>query len=178
MLIMNWDVISAVGESVGAIGVIGSLIYLALQVRKSDQTVRAERIQALWDGSRDRLLAPGSIDPQLSDLVAKGLTSFEALDNSDKRRFYWFFFEQCFQAQQAMDLYKASLIPLIDYNAWMHFAGTLMQTPGGKQIWPYIENTITPNTKDELVEWLSKNPETQSFIELNPFFCEPVESTQ
>ena len=175
---MNWDAISAVGEIVGAIGVIGSLIYLALQIRKSDQTVRAERIQALWDGSRDRLLAPGSIDPQLSDLVAKGLTNFEALNNSDKRRFYWFFFEQCFQAQQAMDLYKASLIPLSDYNAWMHYAATLMQTPVGKQLWPYIENTITTSTKDELLNWLSENPATQSFIELNPFFYEPAESSQ
>lgn len=78
-------------------------------------------------------------------------------------------------AQQATDLYRASLIPLADYNAWMHLAGTLIQTPGGKQVWPYIENTLAPSTRDELLNWLSENPETQSFIELNPFFFEPVE---
>lgn len=175
---MNWDAISAVGEIVGAIGVIGSLIYLALQIRKSDQTVRAERIQALWDGCRDRLLAPGSIDPHISDLAAKGLTNFEALNNSEKRRFFYYFFEQCFQAQQAMSLYRASLIPLEDYNAWMHYVGVLMQTPGGKQVWPYIEKTITPRVADELVNWLSENPETQPYTELFPFFFEPAQSSQ
>ena len=32
--------------------------------------------------------------------------------------------------------------------------------------------------KDQLVNWLSENPETQSFIELNALFCEAVESSQ
>ncbi|NKC01764.1 MAG: hypothetical protein GKR90_25145 [Pseudomonadales bacterium] len=32
---MNWDAIGAIAESIGAIGVITSLIYLAIQVRQS-----------------------------------------------------------------------------------------------------------------------------------------------
>ena len=77
-----------------------------------------------------------------------------------------------------MSLYSASLIPLEDYNAWMHYVGVLMQTPGGKQIWPHVEATLTPRVTDELVTWLSENTETPSMIELNPFFYEPTQSSQ
>jgi len=38
---MNWDAIGAVGEILGALGVVASLAYLAIQIRKSDQTARA-----------------------------------------------------------------------------------------------------------------------------------------
>lgn len=167
---MTWDAIGAIGETLGAIGVIVSLIYLALQIRRSDQTARTQSMQALWDGCRDRLLGPASVNPQLNDVIAKGLSNFVVLTDSDKRQFFWFFFEQCFQAQQAMDLHDRSLIPSDHYDAWMRYVATLMQTPGGKQAWPYIENTLAPSTQEKLRNWLAANPDTRSWIELNPFF--------
>ncbi len=36
---MNWSTIGSIGEFVGAFGVIGSLIYLALQVRAGSKTL-------------------------------------------------------------------------------------------------------------------------------------------
>jgi len=85
---MNWDAIGAIGEILGAIGVVGSLVYLAAQIRKSDQTARADSLQALWDGARDRSFKPQFSDPEVGDLFAKGLTNFEALGKSEKRRFF------------------------------------------------------------------------------------------
>ena len=35
---MNWDAVGAVAEVVGALGVIISLVYLALQIRQSNST--------------------------------------------------------------------------------------------------------------------------------------------
>ncbi len=32
---MNWDAVGAIAELLGAVGVIGSLVYLATQVRQS-----------------------------------------------------------------------------------------------------------------------------------------------
>ena len=42
---MNWDAVGAIAESVGAFGVIVSLIYLALQVRQNTKQVRLSRFQ-------------------------------------------------------------------------------------------------------------------------------------
>jgi hypothetical protein len=52
---MNWDAIGAVGELIGAIAVVITLVYLAIQIRQNTKTVRASTYQsvaeALADGS-------------------------------------------------------------------------------------------------------------------------------
>jgi hypothetical protein len=44
---MNWEAIGAVGEVLGAIGVIATLGYLALQIRQNSNTVRSSIRQAI-----------------------------------------------------------------------------------------------------------------------------------
>ena len=44
---MNWDAISAVGEILGAIAVLVTLIYLAKQIRQNTQEIRASRVEAM-----------------------------------------------------------------------------------------------------------------------------------
>lgn len=48
---MSWDAVSAIAESLGALGVILSVLYLALEVRSNTQTLRADagtRAQMDW----------------------------------------------------------------------------------------------------------------------------------
>jgi flagellar biogenesis protein FliO len=40
---MNWEMISAVGQMLGAIGVIISIIYLAVQIRNQTRKASAQR---------------------------------------------------------------------------------------------------------------------------------------
>ena len=46
---MNWDAIGAVGEIVGALAVVVSLLYLAGQIRVSNKASRNSLIQELQD---------------------------------------------------------------------------------------------------------------------------------
>ena len=43
---MNWEAIGAVGEVLGALGVIATLSYLAVQIRQNTRTVRSATHQA------------------------------------------------------------------------------------------------------------------------------------
>jgi hypothetical protein len=43
---MNWDAIGAIGETVGALAVVVSLLYLALQMRSNSKALRAD---AAWN---------------------------------------------------------------------------------------------------------------------------------
>jgi hypothetical protein len=44
---LNWDAIGAVGETLGAIAVVVSLIYLALQIRQNSRIVKGTSVQAI-----------------------------------------------------------------------------------------------------------------------------------
>ena len=44
---MNWDAIGAIGEVVGAVGVIASLVYLGLQLRQNSKTIAEETVQKI-----------------------------------------------------------------------------------------------------------------------------------
>lgn len=165
---MNWDAIGAVGEVIGAAGVIASLLYLSIQIRRSDQTARAESLSSLLDGWRDRAGLHLFLDADLPDLFAKGLTNFEMLDASEKRRFHYLIAEHVFQAQQAMQLHRRGLLPDVDYDAWIYYVASLIRTPGGGQVWPSIEVTITPTIRGVINDYIAANPATPSYLDLNP----------
>jgi len=167
---VNWEAIGAVGEIIAAFGVIATLLYLSRQIRRSDETARAESLRVLLDGHRDRSVVHGFASPEVSDLLAKGLTDFGRLDASEKRRFFFLFSEQVFQTQQAMQLHGRGLLPRVDYEAWLFSTATLVQTPGGRQCWQFLARTITPTIRGVIDEYLAANPETPSFLALNPLF--------
>ena len=52
---MNWDALGAIGEIVGAAGVIATLAYLAVQVRHNTRAVRSATLNAVTQAKRDEL---------------------------------------------------------------------------------------------------------------------------
>ena len=100
---MNWDAIGAIGEVVGAAAVVGSLLYLAGQVRMSAQASAVEsKMQSttLLYTYIDSLIN----SPDLLDLQTRGIADIEALEKVDYLRFsnmsmkaFWMFSASYFQ---------------------------------------------------------------------------------
>ncbi|MGI9325019.1 MAG: hypothetical protein ACR2PZ_07355 [Pseudomonadales bacterium] len=53
---MNWEAIGAVGEVLGAVGVILTLVYLAAQIRQNTAMMTAQTVQASVDATQRVLL--------------------------------------------------------------------------------------------------------------------------
>lgn len=68
---MNWDAIGAIGEIVGAIAVVISLVYLASQIQLSNRASRRAAEQNLIDNQRI-WLGRLSENEQLSDIWLRG----------------------------------------------------------------------------------------------------------
>lgn len=51
--VVNWEAVGAVGQVVGAAGVIASLIYLAIQIRQNTRSVEAATYQSVADSLAD-----------------------------------------------------------------------------------------------------------------------------
>jgi hypothetical protein len=79
---MNWDAIGAIAELLGAVGVIASLIYLAMQLK---QNTRAMFRQEVTQAFQSPVATHG-----LSKTIRTGLTDFERLDEDEAFEFgYW-----------------------------------------------------------------------------------------
>ena len=79
---MNWEAIGAVAELVGAIAVVASLLYLAIQVRHSTEVSRATAFQAIFDGvttHNNYMFGPDNVD-----LVIRCLRSYPDVGVEDR----------------------------------------------------------------------------------------------
>ena len=82
---MDWNAISTIAESVGAAGVIISLIYLARQVRESNQNAAIEANERL---ARD-YASHGSVvmSDENVEIFVKGLNDFFSLTPTERVKF-------------------------------------------------------------------------------------------
>ena len=75
---MNWEAISAVGEIIGAIAVIMTLMYLAIQIKDSARATRSEALTDATTAMQAFYLEIGS-NSSASDLFLQGLTDPDSL---------------------------------------------------------------------------------------------------
>ena len=83
---MTLEDLGNLGEFVGALGVVVSLVYLAIQIRQNTSAVRTSTFhEAIRDQSNgiDQL----NSDPELNRIWYDGLHHFEALPEDEQRRF-------------------------------------------------------------------------------------------
>ena len=92
---MNWEAIGAIAELGGALGVILSLAYLAVQIRHNtaqmESTARAARGAAYQDAlsNYQSHLIPIALDPELTDIYLRGMKDCDQLSEAEFFRFNW-----------------------------------------------------------------------------------------
>ena len=83
---MGWDAIGAIGEVVGALGVIFSVLYLAVQVRSNTKATRKQNAHDHNVAARElwSLMASSS---ETASIWRRGLEDPDTLDPDEKLRF-------------------------------------------------------------------------------------------
>jgi hypothetical protein len=75
---VNWEAISAIGQIVGALAVVISLIYLTREIRSNARTARFASMSAFI-----RWLGELAEHPELRELYYRGIHDFESLKGAD-----------------------------------------------------------------------------------------------
>ena len=83
---MNWEAISAIGQLVGALAVVISLIYLAREVRSNARATRSATTRSTSDAF-NRWAQQLTQHPHLTELYYRGIHDFESLEGADLARF-------------------------------------------------------------------------------------------
>ena len=83
---LNWDAIGAIGEVVGGVAVIATLLYLAVQIRQNARSVRNAASLSVNEGLAE-INRRVSNDPEFADLWLRGLKDYGGLTGVERMRF-------------------------------------------------------------------------------------------
>jgi hypothetical protein len=136
---MNWDAIAAIAEVVGALAVLITLAYLAIQTRDN---VKIMRSKAIWDAQVsfvevNELLADDGV---VAEAVYKAISEPDSLTDKEIYRIHrfnrgWF---QRMEAQFA--LYKAGILDREVWELRLGYAQGLLAKPPFKEWWEIDKN--------------------------------------
>ena len=84
---MNWEAIGAMGELGGAVAVVVTLVYLAIQIRQNTASVKSNTFQSVSDSFNTWALQIIG-DPEVAKLYDCGLTDYDSLERIDRVRFF------------------------------------------------------------------------------------------
>jgi hypothetical protein len=171
--------LGAIGELVGGIAVVGSLIYVGLQVHQGNREARRrneiERNESERQSAREHtaiLLA--MTDPKLTAVLRKGISDFNALSRDEQLRF-----DMWISALGSHCNLMGVLGELEEYTyseRFLRFWVSLTKSPGGATWWEATKARYVPVFRDHIDE-LRADPNAAPVItEVNPWFgADPIE---
>ena len=158
----NLELLASLGEIVGSIAVVVSLIYLAVQVRQSTRAQRMENSSRILDRTA-AMQGALSRDPAMSVLFSKGISDPSTLTAHERIQFTWAMYE-FFGALEFMFLAaKENSIPDEIWQRWSSAAAWWLTFAGVQAWWKvrpipfaesfstYVESLLDNNPTDEEV---------------------------
>jgi hypothetical protein len=144
---MDWTAIGAVGEVLGAIAVVISIGYLAVQVRQNTDSVRFGTFQSVID----RVAAVNSRtgDPHVADVLARGRQSYLALSEADQVTFDYYMQERLLMYESSLalgHLLKPTIRDVVHDTIRYHLA-----FPGVLEWWTQVDREpVAQDFEDEV----------------------------
>jgi hypothetical protein len=165
MTIQDWG---AIGEVVGAVATVATLIYLAIQLRANTKSNQVASIQYMLDGARDRIISPNVLHHEVANIMSRGMAAPAELTPTERVRFLWMLTEHVIQLQNVLNLRNQGALLEFDYQTWLVYVGAFVRTPGGRELWPELSKVVSPDVTDALNRHLQDQPSLPSLVELLP----------
>jgi hypothetical protein len=158
---LNWDAVGAIAEGVGALGVIASLLYLAVQVRAGTRASAVDakiRSAEMHNAFIDKLIET----PELNDIYLRGLANLKSLSESEYYRFsnmalkaFWLFSAGHFQ-------YRVGALSETDWHESRAVLLYWLRHPGCQDWWAKIgRESFGPDFReyvDSEIAAIAENP--------------------
>jgi len=159
---MNWDAIGAIAELVGAIAVVVTLFYLAMQVRHgkdaTEANTRSLELQSYtaWQAANLELNVAMS-NPAQSEIIASGSYDSTSLTDESWLAFAMMYIGMFQMAQSTDYLYRSGAMDRELWEAEMNRVAGLLGFPGVRQLWDAgVKRNLTPRFV-ELLESTQSN---------------------
>lgn len=126
---MNWEAIGAIGEIVGALAVVVTLVYLVIQIRQNTAAVATATYESTMTGFNDINVVVAS-DPELASLLDRGTQSPDALSAEEITQFN--FLLRCYANQwwKLLKLHERGSLSAEDWSVFAREAAQFLDQPG------------------------------------------------
>jgi hypothetical protein len=133
---MNWDALGAVGEMIGAVAVVITLLYVARQIHQVNaQTQASARFSLIKELGELNLLIAG--DKSVASVFRRGLSG-EQLDDDERLQFFTILGQFLNISSVLFDLHDDGLLP---QNQWLMMRKdiiSIFSEPGGRTFWDEV----------------------------------------
>jgi hypothetical protein len=131
---MTLEHIFFVSQSVAAVGVVASLIFVGLQVRGSAKAVRSATAQSVQDSYANWYVSLACNENALAASL-KGLVDLEALTAAEKAQFYCTYMAYLSNARNAFHQWREGHLANDLWTGWEALLMNFVKTPGGAAFW-------------------------------------------
>jgi hypothetical protein len=155
---MNWDAVSAIAESIGVVGVVVSLIYLAIQLKESTNVARSQSRQSI----SEFIQKFAEIRITHADRMAK-LQSSTDLTDADREFLTWIHCQVLLLGEMYHYQFHLGLMPESHWRPFVKFFKGYSTTLGFRDAWQVFEE----NFAEEFRDWVQKeivHPESDGDI--------------
>ena len=131
---MSIEFLGNIGDFIGGIGVIVTLIYLALQIRQNTVATRADSYQAVVSSASDwsREL---SLNAEICEILQRGAEDYNALDVVERLRFN-LAMSSYFRNMENLHLkFRAGAVDASVWSGWASRTRAFMLPPGTQAWW-------------------------------------------
>ena len=148
--------LGAIGELVGGVAVIGSLLYLSLQVRQSNDQARQGNAIELNASMRSTSSHHAALLLQLKDVTfsntfRRALHDFDALDGDEKLQVTAWLSAYTAHTGTTLSSSNAGFLDPSVAEVTLGFLAGLVGTPGGRQWWK-VSKPFFPSWLGEAIE--------------------------
>jgi hypothetical protein len=129
---MNWEAAAAIGEILGALAVVATVAYLAVQVRQNTASVSTATYESVVSGFNLINLTIAE-DEALATIFHRGLYDPDSLSEIEGVRFAFVMRAAANEFQKLLRLKESGALSAIEWERMGREAGQAFRTPGGRR---------------------------------------------
>lgn len=165
---MSLSELASVGEAIGGIAVLVTLLYLAYQFRQTAAIERTAGNRELLSRCRDWVELT-TIHPDLVDVLRKTMADWESATPEEKERANGWMLSAALQAEQALYMWRERLINEVSYQGFVGVVVAIASTPGGRIWWESARIPLGDDISDLVDQELSsRSADSLSWTDIFP----------
>lgn len=144
---MNWEAFGAIAEMFGALGVIATLVYLALQIRQSNRQDCVKGLQDAVAHFVDNVLRSTATRAN-AEVFRKGLHGFKDMPELDQAQFHSMLLRLAAGFNQVRILHESGLLHRSKFEAMEYTMTSIMRSPGALEWWNSWKHNVPVSLED------------------------------